>query len=125
MTPEEIRKLTEMTRFLAEIRRLQNTLKEVNRIQRLRNLLKWLYQNRANLEALKPEDRRSIRETLDEEDAWKRGSPEKTFPFYNQILQTPFQSWKEFLKNEMGLSAERASYDAEEWEILLRRLMED
>lgn len=125
MTPEEIRKLTEMTRFLSEIRRLQETLKEVNRIQRLRNLLKWLYENRRSLEGLKPEDRKSIRETLDEGEAWKRGSTEKTFPFYNQILQTPFQSWKEFLTREMGLSSEKAAYDAEEWEKILRRLMED
>lgn len=125
MNPEEIRKLTETARFLAQIRRLQETLKEVNRIQRLRNLLKWIYENRRSLEGLEAEERRHIREVLDEDESWKRGSTEKTFPFYNQILQTPFQSWKEFLFEERSLSPEKTDYDSEAWEKLLRRLMED
>lgn len=125
MTPDELRKLTEMTRYLNEIRRLQETLREVNRIQRLKNVLKWIYENRKNLDRLKPQDREQLREALDEDEAWKRGCEEKTFPFYNQILQTPFQSWKEFLNRELGLSGEKADYDAEEWEKILRRLMEE
>lgn len=123
MNPHELKKITEMTRYLAEIRRLQETLREVNRIQRLRNVLKWIYENRKSLENLTDQDRDRLRSALDEDQTWKNSKQDKTFPFYNQILQTPFQSWNEFLVRELGLPAERADYDAQEWEKVLRRLM--
>ncbi len=125
MTPDELRKLTELTRFLAELRRLQETLKQVNQIQRLRDILRWLYENRARLEGLGPDSRREIRESLDAGEEWKKEKEKKTFPFYNQVLQTPFKSWKEYMIHEFGLPSERAEYDAEAWDRILRRLLDE
>jgi hypothetical protein len=125
MTPDEIRRLAKMTRFLKDLRRIQETLREVNRLQRLKKLLRWIYENRAYLESLGPEGRLELRKALDEGEEWKKAGEKKTFPFYNQVLQTPFQSWSEYLTQEFGPPSEKTVYDEEAWDKILRSLLEE